>query len=165
MKANHLITAILIPLAIVSSSCSECASARPEPPAPVTFYIVDAQGNSPFAAPTPDYHPDSLRLTLENEPYTYLFSGMDKQLNNILFETYPVMYDKTKVRLLLHFNHENTDTLDITYSVTKARCYTQYSYTSFRFNGRELQPNPENGYLQLSLQQPAPKASQTALAL
>jgi hypothetical protein len=165
MKASKFILNIFIPVALLSAGCSDCDATRPEPPAPVTFYIVDAQGNNPFAAATADYHPDSLRFTLENEPYTYLFSGMDKGLNNILFETYPVMYDKSKVRLLLHFNQENTDTLDIAYSVTKAQCYTNYSYTSFRYNGRELQPHPETGHLQLSLQQPAPKPLPTALAL
>ncbi|MHC2992615.1 hypothetical protein OB13_13875 [Pontibacter sp. HJ8] len=163
MKANKFILAIFIPALFLTAGCKECGTIQPEPPSPVTFYIVDQHGRNPFASAGTGYHPDSLRFTLENEPYTYLFSGRDEGLDNIVFETYPVIYDQSGVRMLLHYNKENTDTLDIAYTVTKSQCFTNYSYTSFRYNGKELQRHPVTGHLQLSLQQGSTLSNPTAL--
>lgn len=163
MKTYKLFLTIILPALFLAAGCKECGTVQPEPPAPVTFYIVDQYGKNPFSSASTGYHSDSLRFTLENEPYTYLFSGRDEGLDNIVFETYPVIYDQTGVRMLLHYNKENTDTLDIAYTVTKSQCYTNYSYTSFRYNGKELHRNPVTGHLQLSLQQGSTHSSHTAL--
>jgi hypothetical protein len=149
MKTNKLISILFMALLVSASGCIRCGGMRSEQPAPVTFYFVDTEGRDPFYASGKNFHIDSLRLTLENEPFNYLFAGKDETLDKLIFETYPVLYNKSRVRMLLHLNSLNTDTLDIAYTVRRGDCYTDYNYSAFYLNGKELQPNPENGYLPL----------------
>lgn len=142
---------LLMPLVLYTSGCSPCVTLRADPPAPVAFYLVDDKGNNIFLASDKGYHPDSLRLTLDSEPYDYLFTGRDEALNNFIFETYPVLYTKTRVRMLLHLNSSDSDTLDIAYSVNRGKCYTDYTYSTFYFNGQEVKRHPETGYLRLQV--------------
>lgn len=150
MKTDKLILLPLL-LALFALSCSPCATMRPDPPAPVAFYLVDASGKNAFLNPDTGVHPDSLQLTLDNEPFNYLFTGTDETLGNTVFETYPVIYTKSRVRMLLRLNSQNTDTLDIAYTVSRGKCYTDYAYSAFYFNGKELKRNPDTGYLQLQV--------------
>ncbi|PKV75388.1 hypothetical protein [Pontibacter ramchanderi] len=124
---------------------------RSEPPAPVSFYLVDASGSSPFSNPSTGLHPDSVQLILDGEPFNYLFTGTDEKVNHLIFETYPVIYTKSRVRMLLQISSHNTDTLDIAYTVNRGKCYTDYTYSGFYFNGKELKRQPETGYLQLQV--------------
>lgn len=163
MKTNKLFLAILIPGLFLTSGCNRCVTSRPEPPAPLSFYLVDEQGNSLYASASAQYHPDSLSLTLDNEPFTYIFSGRDESLDNVVFETYPVMYHKNGVRLMLHHSKENVDTLDITYSLKRTPCFTNYSYNTIYYNGKKIEPHPTTGHLQLPLQDDAQQHSKTAL--
>lgn len=78
-----------------------------------------------------------------------MFTGTDEAVGTLVFETYPVIYSKSRVRLLLHLNSQNTDTLDIAYSVNRGKCHTDYTYASFHFNGKELKRQPGTNYLQL----------------
>jgi hypothetical protein len=151
MKSNKFITQLLLLPLLFGIACSPCATLRPDPPAPVSFYLVDAAGNSAFLSSDIGIHPDSLQLTLDNEPFNYLFTGVDESIGNMVFETYPVIYNKSRVRLLLHLNSLNTDTLDIAYTVSRGKCYTDYTYSAFYFNGKELKRHPETGYLQLQV--------------
>lgn len=151
MKANKSITLLSLLFLLQGVACTPCATMRPDPPAPVSFYLVDASGNNPFSIPETGIHPDSLQLTLDNEPFNYLFTGMDESLGNMVFETYPVIYNKSRVRMLLRLNSLNTDTLDISYTVSRSKCYTDYTYSAFYFNGKELKRHPETGYLQLQV--------------
>lgn len=151
MKTNIIVNLLFLPLLLYAVGCSPCATMRPEPPAPVSFYLVDSTGNSAFLATEKALHPDSIRLTLDDEPFDYLFTGKDEALNNLIFETYPVLYTKSRVRLLLYLNSLNTDTLDIAYTISKGKCYTDYTYSAFYFNGKELKRNPDSGYLQLTV--------------
>ncbi len=154
---------MIIPLAASVTGCNRCVTTRPETPAPLSFYLVDERGNSLYSASNAQYHPDSLRLTLDQEPFTYLFSGRDESLDNIVFETYPVMYHKKSVRLMLHHRKKNTDTLDISYSLKRTPCFTNYSYTSIYYNGKKIEPDPTTGHLQLALQEDASQLGQTAV--
>ncbi|MBD1396256.1 hypothetical protein H9Q13_03680 [Pontibacter sp. JH31] len=151
MNTNRILYLLLLTLLLYASGCSPCATLRPEPPAPVAFYLVDSAGNNAFAVAENGLHPDSLHLSLENEPFSYLFTGRDEAIGNIVFETYPVIYTKSRVRLLLHLNSSNTDTLDIAYTISRGKCYTDYTYTAFFFNGKELKRHPDTGYLQLTV--------------
>jgi hypothetical protein len=151
MKTNKKVLYILLLPLLYATGCSPCATMRPESPSPVAFYIVDAAGNNPYASNTSPYHPDSLQFSLDGEPFTYIFSGTDESIGNLVFETYPVIYNKSRVRMLLHLNSENTDTLDISYTVNRGKCYTDYTYSAFHFNGKELKRHPETGYLQLQV--------------
>lgn len=151
MKTNKLVCLLFLTLLLYASGCSPCATMRPEPPAPVSFYLVDSTGNNAFLATDKGLHPDSIRLSLDDEPFNYLFTGRDEALNNLIFETYPVIYTKSRVRLLLHLNSLNTDTLDIAYTISKGKCYTDYTYSAFYFNGKELKRHPDTGYLQLTV--------------
>lgn len=151
MKTNKTVKLLFLPFLFYASACSPCATMRPEPPAPVSFYLVDGEGKNPFQNGNHGLHPDSLRLTLDNEPFNYLFTGRDEALNNLVFETYPVIYTKSRVRMLLHLNSFNTDTLDIAYTISKGKCYTDYTYSAFYFNGKELKRHPDTGHLQLTV--------------
>lgn len=151
MKANRFSTWLLVLPLLYGSACTPCATLRSEPPAPVSFYLVDAAGRSVFTSPTAGLHPDSVQLSLDGEPFNYLFTGTDDALNNLVFETYPVIYTKSRVRMLLRLNSQNTDTLDIAYTVNRGKCYTDYAYSAFYFNGKELKRQPETGYLQLQV--------------
>src|SRR5690606_4606407 len=122
-----------------------------EPPAPVSFYLVDAAGKSVFTSNIAGIHPDSVQLSLDGEPFNYLFTGTDETVNNLVFETYPVIYTKSRVRMLLRLNSHNTDTLDIAYTVNRGKCYTDYTYAAFYFNGKELKRQEDTGYLQLQV--------------
>ncbi|MCP2044545.1 hypothetical protein [Pontibacter sp. HSC-36F09] len=151
MKTNHTIACILLSLLLSAAACSPCATMRSDPPAPVSFYLVDASGSSAFNNPGAGMHPDSIQLMLDGEPFNYLFTGTDEKVNNLVFETYPVIYTKSRVRMLLQINSQNTDTLDIAYTVSRGKCYTDYTYSAFYFNGKELKRQPETGYLQLQV--------------
>lgn len=151
MKTNRTIACIVLSLLLGASACSPCATMRSDPPAPVSFYLVDASGSSPFNNPSAGMHPDSIQLILDGEPFNYLFTGTDEKVNNLIFETYPVMYTKSRVRMLLRLNSQNTDTLDIAYTVSRGKCYTDYTYSAFYFNGKELKRQPDTGYLQLQV--------------
>ena len=151
MKTNLITAFVLIPLILSAVSCSPCATMRSDPPAPVSFYLVDASGSNPFNNPNAGLHPDSIQLILDGEPFNYLFTGTDEAVNNLIFETYPVIYTKSRVRMLLQLSSQNTDTLDIAYTVSRGKCYTDYTYSAFYFNGKELQRQPETGYLQLQV--------------
>ncbi|SIQ97142.1 hypothetical protein [Pontibacter lucknowensis] len=151
MKTSRTLTLFALVLLLGTSACTPCATMRSDPPAPVSFYLVDASGSSPFNNPAAGIHPDSIQLILDGEPFNYLFTGTDETVNNLIFETYPVMYTKSRVRMLLRFNNLNTDTLDIAYTVNRGKCYTDYTYSAFYFNGKELKRQPDTGYLQLQV--------------
>jgi hypothetical protein len=151
MKANRFLNWLLALPLLYGMACTPCATLRSEPPAPVSFYLVDAAGKSVFANHGDGLHPDSVQLSLDGEPFTYLFTGTDEKINNLIFETYPVIYNKSRVRMLLHLSSQNTDTLDIAYTVNRGKCYTDYTYGAFYFNGKELKRQPDTGYLQLQV--------------
>lgn len=151
MKTKRSIASFALLLLLSATACTPCATMRSDPPAPVAFYLVDASGSSPFTDPDTGIHPDSIQLTLDGEPFNYLFTGTDEKVNNLIFETYPVMYTKSRVRMLLRLNNLNTDTLDIAYTVNRGKCYTDYTYSAFYFNGKELKRQPDTGYLQLQV--------------
>ncbi|MFD2244762.1 hypothetical protein [Pontibacter ruber] len=149
MKANNVLVLLLLSLLALAQGCKQCTSVQPDPPAPVVFYFVDQQGQSLTSLQNPILHPDSIRFTLEHEPFDYLFKTPDESLNTVLYETYPVLYTKSTVNLLIHYSKEDTDTLTVGYKVNKQECYTDFTYTSYRFNGEEVRPIPGSGYLKL----------------
>ena len=131
-----------IPVAILMflTSCDQCGNDEPASDS-LRFVLQDEQGRNLIGTTIGQYHPDSVKL----------FVAGRSDFNSIeAAEIYDGGYGiemaalkqafngRDDVRAFLRLSSRDTDTLDITYSLNKGRCFDLVEYNSLFYNATEM---------------------------
>lgn len=137
----------LIPLAAVFSltflACNDCSDMDMRATVPISFSIVDVDGNDLVGSANARYALDSIRL-FEPDGKTGI------RVTNVYFPTLKsyVFYadcDKNQQgmsSLKLQLDSRDSDTLDVWYEKEESECANIYRYTKFQHNGGAIEKSP-----------------------
>lgn len=124
-------------------ACGDCSDMDMRATAPISFSIVDEDGNDLIGSTQARYSIDSIRL-FDNDGKNRVvvtnvyFPG----LNSYVFYADCDKNDQRKSSLKLQFNSRDSDTLDVWYEREKSECANIYKYTQFQHNGEAVQKSP-----------------------
>lgn len=123
--------------------CDDCSDMDARATAPISFSIVDDDGNDLVGSAQSRYSVDSIRL-FDNDGKTSVI------VTNVYFpglKSYVFYADcdknkQAKSSLRLQFNSQDFDTLDVWYEQEKSECANIYKYTRFQHNGGPVEKSP-----------------------
>ncbi len=122
----HFKSILLILSTAIIASCDKCSNVLP-PPNYFLFSITDSSGDDLFEStfvepsfPRIDYH-SALQSTISSQGYRAYYLSYPSFTNGA---TYYMKLSPT-----------DTDTFSITYSVTEEKCYNDFKFVHFNYNG------------------------------
>ena len=143
MKILSITTACLL----LVSSCDKCSD-DPPPIAPVSFYFVNRQGVNLVKESNAPYHPDSIRITLQNKPILFQ-KEYDSQTDGYKFSVFTMGDESGGNLFLIHLNQVDTDSLEVLFNIRASECFSVPEYTVFFFNGKQIFAKPQSATLEI----------------
>jgi hypothetical protein len=136
-------------IGLLSTACDKCSDVDP-PSNALSFFLVSLTGQNLIGRSSPQYHPDSLRITFQGRPFDFSVPGepLSGGGNVVTLNPAGIFDGKSDARLFIRLNSTDTDTIDITYSIEKGKCSDIFQYNSVFYNGRRMGQDG-NGFYRL----------------
>lgn len=148
IRSNNYLILLAVAFSFAFFACGDCSDMDMRATAPISFSIVDDNGNDLVGSAQPRYSVDSIML--------FEFDGGKRvKVTNVYFpglKSYVFYADcdknaQGKSSLRLQFNSRDSDTLDVWYEKEKNECANVYRYTQFQYNGESVQKSPQTSAL------------------
>ncbi|WP_353719876.1 hypothetical protein [Dyadobacter sp. 676] len=130
-------------LGFTLSACDDCSDMDMRATAPISFSIVDDDGNDLLASSKARYSVDSIRLFDNDSQKSIVVTNVYfPGLKSYVFYADCDKNGQGKSSLRLQFNSVDSDTLEVWYEQEKNACANVYKYTQFRHNGESVKKSP-----------------------
>lgn len=127
-------------------NCSDTVDAAVTPP--MRFSIVDTNGDNLVDSTQSGYSADSIQLfDSEHKEWIVLNKEYLTVAGGFVFLVDFRKNNSGKTSLILQFNSQDSDTLDVWYRQTNNKCFIIYEYTDFKHNGKDVQKSPVHSAL------------------
>lgn len=136
--------ALALPVVLLQS-CDRCSD-DPPPIAPVTFYFANQTGKNLIRRNSSPFHPDSIQIFVNSKVFPFR-KEYDQETDGYKFDVFPG--GNVSDLFLIRLNQTDTDSLEVLYTVSNGKCFSNIDYTVFFFNGKQVFEKPQSATLML----------------